>query len=141
MKKKYLMMMVVTVLALSACGNDRQKNTGETQQTEVGEEHNAQNSLDYQGIYKGTIALNGSIDSLTIQLDEKSYVKMVKDSIGDIERMLGTYTWNKAGNTITLEGAGEQNQFFVGENTLLLLDKEGKKPPTDQQASLTLQKK
>ncbi len=135
------MMMVVTVLALSACGNDRQKNTGETQQTEVGEEHNAQNSLDYQGIYKGTIALNGSIDSLTIQLDEKSYVKMVKDSIGDIERMLGTYTWNKAGNTITLEGAGEQNQFFVGENTLLLLDKEGKKPPTDQQASLTLQKK
>ena len=45
-----------------------------------------------------------------------------------IHREKGTFTWNKEGNTIILnEIKNAPNQYFVGENTLIQLDMEGKR--------------
>lgn len=134
MKKKYWIIMPASaLLILSGCGYKSEKPTDEVEQTEVSDVHNARNSLDYLGIYKGILTFgNDSGYSVTIELKEKTYAKMVVDPEGNILRTLGSYSWNKEGNTVTLQGNNGQNQFFVGENTLFLLDKDGKKPSPDQ---------
>jgi hypothetical protein len=43
----------------------------------------------------------------------------------------GSFSWNAAGNTIALDGAGGGQQFRVGEGRLLQLDRDGGVPPWD----------
>jgi heat shock protein HslJ len=43
----------------------------------------------------------------------------------------GKFTWNEAGNTITLSGSAAPNQYFVGENALFHLDTDGKRIEDD----------
>jgi heat shock protein HslJ len=42
--------------------------------------------------------------------------------------VVGPFTWNVAGDTVTLEGDGGGRQFRVGEGRLLLLDRDGGVP-------------
>lgn len=56
MKKIILSLMVVA--ALTACGNNKKADTNSAEATEkeqVVDMHNAENSLDYWGVYKGTL--------------------------------------------------------------------------------------
>lgn len=130
MKRYGIIGCLLAAFVFTACQN---QSSGKTE-----DGHNAQNALDYEGTYKGL--LGEAKDTLTIQLKENSFVIMVKDSAGNIQRTLGKYSWNKEGNTVTLEGAGENNRFFVGENTLLLLDQEGKRPLPGEQEKRMLHK-
>jgi NlpE N-terminal domain len=41
----------------------------------------------------------------------------------------GRFSWNAAGNTITLDAAGWGQQFRVGEGRLLQLNHDGSAPP------------
>ena len=52
-------------------------------------------------------------------------------SIGQVapQTARGSFSWNAAGNTITLEGAGGGQQFRVGEGRLLQLGRDGGVPP------------
>ena len=43
----------------------------------------------------------------------------------------GRFSWNSAGNTITLDAAGGGQQFRVGEGRLLQLNRDGSAPPWD----------
>ncbi|AFL85694.1 putative lipoprotein NlpE involved in copper resistance [Belliella baltica DSM 15883] len=97
---------------------------------EFKEEHNALNSLDYMGVYSGVLPCADceGIET-TIELGSgNSYVKKViylgKDNQQIVETG-GTFTWNEAGNTITLNEEDMPNQYFVGENILFHLDMEG----------------
>lgn len=125
-------------LALLSCNNKSQQaeqadsNTlqGIDTATVVSDEHNAMNSLDYKGVYKGVLpTASGSGMEVMIQLADSTYDKKVL-YVGKGDKPFytkGAYSWNKEGNTITLQGEDKPNQYFVGENTLTQLDVDGNK--------------
>lgn len=139
---KHLLIIIASVFFLISCGGGQKaKDEQPEEQASVSEfeeiakgiedEHSARNSLDYQGTYTGKIpAADAPGINVVITLSDSTYVKIMefegkKDSKSEYK---GKYEWNKAGNTITLLGTErEPDQFFVGENTLIMLDMEGKR--------------
>ncbi len=124
-------------LALFSCNNKPKEGIvegavleGADTITVVDDEHNAMNSLDYEGVYKGVLpTASGSGMDVVIELSDSTYNKKVL-YVGKGDKAIntkGTYSWNKEGNTITLEGEDKPNQYFVGENTLTQLDIDGNK--------------
>lgn len=97
----------------------------------VDNDHNAQNSLDYDGIYRGTLPCADCEGiKTTIYLNRNNTFKRVSQYIGrDVkDEKTGVYQWNTAGNTVVLKSANNQDEYyFVGENTLTMLDTAGKK--------------
>lgn len=95
--------------------------------------HNSRNALDWVGTYEGvtpcadcpgirmrlTLQRDGRFELGTQYLDRQAAPKTVR----------GSFSWNAAGNTITLEGAGGGQQFRVGEGRLLQIDRDGGVPP------------
>jgi copper homeostasis protein (lipoprotein) len=94
---------------------------------------NSENSLDWNGTYKGIVPCadcEGIETTLVLNLD-RTFSLQTKylgktNSVGlDIK---GNFTWNRAGNTITLGGIKEAPaQYLVGENHLRQLDMSGQK--------------
>lgn len=94
------------------------------------DEHSAKNSLDYIGTYKGNLpCADCEAIEITIVLTADSYTKetIYKGKSKETFKETGKYTWNKAGNTITLLNSEAPNQYFVGENVLFQLDIDGKR--------------
>ena len=94
--------------------------------------HNSANSLDWNGTYKGTMPCadcEGIETEITLTTDQDYILKTNhKGKIGTSKEAKGNFTWNSAGNTITLSGMSyEHNQYFIGENSILQLDNLGKK--------------
>jgi len=136
---KKLLMVVAVAGLLASCGGSAQKNQEEQASVDefseiaknVKDEHNAKNSLDYKGTYKGEIpAADASGIIVSVTLSDSTYVKTMK-YVGKGDKTFedkGKYTWNDEGNTITLLGLkNESNKYFVGENTLTMLDMDGNK--------------
>lgn len=140
MMKKTLM----CCLALStviACTSNKQTN----QETEVvnpenqieatfTDEHNAENSLDYFGIYEGVTPCadcEGIKVRLTLNKDKTFAIKSVYIKNGEEilpSEASGNFAWNDAGNIITLENAIDQpSRFFVGEGSVTIVDENGEK--------------
>lgn len=127
-----LFILVVVAGMLYSCGGNTQKPQEQVtpEATQIVDDHNAKNSLDYQGTYTGkvpTASGEGMVVSLTLQ--DSTYVKKT-EYVGKKEKFenKGKYTWNVQGNTVILDGIkGAPNQYFVGENTLIQLDMEGKR--------------
>lgn len=139
--KKITLAIAVAAIMMS-CGGKKTENTSAenlpVQSTEAlgqafNDEHNAKNSLDYQGTYKGTLpTASGEGMEVTLVLKDSTYTRTnVYITPGDKFEEAGTYTWNDAGTTITLQDAEASNQYFVGENVLFTLDLEGKKIETE----------
>lgn len=105
--------------------------------------HNAKNSLDYQGTYKGNLPCADceSIETI-ITLTSDTYTKQIvyKGKSDKIVKETGKYIWNEAGNTITLSGSDAPNQYFVGENVLFHLDVDGKRIKGDLASKYELAK-
>ena len=95
------------------------------------EEHNARNSLDYAGTYTGVLPCadcEGIAVELTISYDGKFYKTMqYLGKSADVFEFTGDYSWNDAGNTISLKGLELPNQYFVAEERLIHLDIDGQK--------------
>ena len=97
--------------------------------------HSSRNALDWAGTYEGvtpcadcpgirmrlTLQRDGDFEQSTQYLDRQAAPQTVR----------GRFSWNAAGNTITLEGAGGGQQFRVGEGRLLQLDRDGGVPRWD----------
>lgn len=95
--------------------------------------HSSRNALDWAGTYEGvtpcadcpgirmrlTLQRDGGFELRTQYLDRQVAPQTAR----------GSFSWNAAGNTITLEGAGGGQQFRVGEGRLLQLDRDGGVPP------------
>lgn len=92
--------------------------------------HNSQNSLDWAGIYQGTLpcADCGGIETaLTINADGTyTLTEKYLDKEGEPFASEGTFVWDETGSIVTLQ-TGEQTgrQYLVGENTLTHLDMHG----------------
>jgi uncharacterized lipoprotein NlpE involved in copper resistance len=94
--------------------------------------HNAKNSLDYIGTYKGILPCadcNGLETEIAINENSTFSIKTKYQGKGEkVFVQKGNFTWNKKGNTIILTNIkNKPNQYFVGENTLTQLDLSGKK--------------
>jgi len=136
---KKIALTIMTFAVLASCGGNKKQEAENadnvSQSTEVLEQpvndgHNAKSSLDYKGIYKGTLPeASGSGMAVTVELKDSTYTRTTvyskaKDK-ANVEE--GTYKWNDEGSIVTLDGSEPANQYFVGENMLYALDLEGKR--------------
>lgn len=95
--------------------------------------HNAQNSLDYYGVYEGITPCadcEGIKVSVVLNKDETYTLKQVYIKNGkelNPTEFSGKFTWNDKGAMITLEGRGDfPSRFLVSEGALIIVDAEGK---------------
>ena len=107
--------------------------------------HNSRNALDWAGTYEGitpcadcpgirmqlTLQPDGRYELSTQYLDRQVAPRTVH----------GRFSWDAGGSTITLDAAGQGQQFRVGEGRLLQLDRDGSAPAwSTPYRVLTLQK-
>ena len=135
--KKTLLILGMIALSFTACkkGAEKQNDTTAADSTIVqADVHNAKNSLDYQGNYRGNLPCADceSIET-TISLTADDYTKrtVYKGKSDKVFKESGKFTWNEAGNTITLLGLEAPNQYFVGEGVLFQLDADGNRVEGD----------
>ena len=90
--------------------------------------HNARNSLDWTGTYHGVLPCADceGIETVVTLANDGTYRAQSK-YLGKGDQVFsedGSFTWNDAGNTVTLAG-GQPAQYFVGENQLTRLALDG----------------
>ncbi len=90
--------------------------------------HDARNSIDWAGSYRGTLPCADcpGIESVVTLASDATY-RTQSRYLGkgrQVFREQGTFSWNEAGNTITFEGR-EPARYFVGENRLTRLAPDG----------------
>lgn len=135
---KHFLLVTFSAIFLAACSSNTDKTEDATTDTTAAPVStitgdNSMNSLDWAGVYKGTVPCadcEGIETTITIANDS-SYVLSLnylgKKGAAPIEKK-GTFSWNAAGNTITLNGITDgANQYLVGENRLIQLDLNGER--------------
>jgi uncharacterized lipoprotein NlpE involved in copper resistance len=148
MMKKIILMatgVALLLLGLQACKQKQEKAVEETTTVELLDDgHNSRNSLDWDGVYTGTIPCadcEGIEVSITLNTDETyqvSYKYLGKP--GEPEVSTGKFTWDDAGGKITLDSKSRPPYYIVGENQLIQLDMEGN-PITGEHADMYILKK
>lgn len=93
--------------------------------------HHNQNNLEWPGIYKGFLPCEGCYGIKTsLALNTNNSYILITQYTGKSPRDFvekGTFTWGDKNNVIVLtprKGSSAQ-QYYVGENKLILLDKNG----------------
>jgi uncharacterized lipoprotein NlpE involved in copper resistance len=123
-KKAVIAVISLAFLAafLGACGS--------TNTQVIDAAHNSRNSLSWAGVYTGMIpAADGpGIDVwITLRYDETYELKSHYIDKEDADFTdTGTFTWDQTGSIVTLNDARFAANWKVGENTLTMLDSEGK---------------
>jgi heat shock protein HslJ len=90
--------------------------------------HNARNSLDWAGSYRGVLPCADceGIETILSLSDNGTYSTQSR-YLGKGDKAFsqqGAFSWNDAGNTVTLEGS-QPAHYFVGENRLIRLAMDG----------------
>lgn len=123
-------MLIVGLLGLAGCAS-----RNEAAAIAPDPAHSSRNALDWAGIYEGVTPCAdcpGIRMRLTLQQDGRFALStQYLDRQPAPQTVRGSFRWNAAGNTITLEGVGGGQQFRVGEGRLLQLDRDGGVPPWD----------
>jgi uncharacterized lipoprotein NlpE involved in copper resistance len=111
-------------------GGEAVTESGEAVKAAVMDEHNSQNSLDWNGTYKGVIPCadcEGIRTSVTLM--ETGEFSLTRTYLGKEENPRtdsGTFQWDETGSKVTLvPSEGEPQMYQVGENILFYLDREG----------------
>lgn len=119
--------LVLLILLLTACNSAKKINV-------ITDGHNSENSLDWAGTYQGTLPCAdclGMETKLDLNQDKTYSLSTVYQGKSDqifIEK--GSFQWNGAGSTITLNIKGKasrNHQYLVIENGLIKLDRQGNK--------------
>ena len=130
MNKLILILITAIVILGMSCGRQSsEQSASEEMPPEFYDMHNARIALDYVGSYSGVLPCADceGIRTEVILVDESQFIRKTQ-YVGQDNMVFeesGIYTWDEAGNTITLEGADEPNQYFVSENRIFHLDKDG----------------
>lgn len=140
---KKIFMLAFSCLLMVACGNTpKSSQTSNADSTEVVDMHNAENSLDIEGTYTGTLpAADCPGIKTTLTLGNDKSFTLISEYI---DRKDATYTEKGAyaleGNLLTLTFENDNQYYKVGENTLTRLDRD-KKEVTGELASYYILKK
>jgi uncharacterized lipoprotein NlpE involved in copper resistance len=152
MKKTVFSLIIFTFLFLPSCKNEN-KNEGffNNQKEIVNEEQGMDgqtsiNSLDWEGIYEGTIPCSdcdGIFTELTINNDDTFVMHSTKIKGDKKEKSIqqGLYQWDESGSKITLDLTERKALFKVEENRLILLYEGGNKMPESGTTNYALLKK
>ncbi len=125
-----LFTVVASVLLFNACEANQTSEQGDaTATTAMADSHNSMNSLDWNGVYTGTVPCADCEGIKTVlQLNKDKTYKLETMYQGKSEEIFtntGSFSWNEEGSKITLEDNGQMYQ--VGENVLFHLDKSGER--------------
>lgn len=133
MRNTHLMTVVVMAfLSLTACNHQSQKeaNSTQPQANEIKDMHQSKNSLDWEGVYEGTLpcaSCEGIQSTVTLKADlsfEKKEVYLGEKNGTFNEK--GKFSWDKDGSIITLKLNDEKTQYRVKEGCIVMLNADGK---------------
>ena len=138
--KSYLLLLPMLLLLIACKSNTASDQNAETSTdttaaatdtTVTGDGHNAQNALDWAGMYKGVLPCADceGIETVLILNSDNTYLLRTnylgKPDALAIEKT-GPFRWNAAGNTVILGNLeNTPNQYFVGEDKMIQLDLSG----------------
>lgn len=130
---------VILALAMGGCTTST-VNTGDHNPDPA---HNARNSLDWAGAYRGVLPCADceGVETVVVLATDGTYRTQSK-YLGKSDEVFseqGGFTWNGKGNTITLAGS-EPVQYFVGENRLIRLALDGSRITGDLAENYVLTK-
>ncbi len=131
-------------LNFSSCQSGNKNETVVSDDVFEVDEHSAQNALDYWGTYSGTLPC-ADCEGIETEIElrqDNTYTKKATyiGKSNDVLESSGTFSWNNEGNSITLLNEDEPNQYFVEENVLFHLDKEGNRITGNQADRYRLEK-
>ncbi|MEG1545899.1 MAG: copper resistance protein NlpE [Bacteroides sp.] len=140
---KKILILVCSCALISACGhNSKSNNSSNVDSTEVVDMHNAENSLDYQGTYKGTLPAAdcpGIETTLTLNKDNSFTLQSVYIDRKTTFDEKGTYAIIDNIITATTDD-GETKYYKVGENHLKMLNADKEEVTGELAESYTLKK-
>jgi len=123
MKRKPFIFILMAVIAISALGS--------CQSTQgIDNPHNAKNSVDWDGVYEGTIpaadceGINVSMELFKDQTYQMSYEYIGKGDKPFIWK--GKFKWDNTGNVIILDSTDAPNYYKVEKSRLIQFDMKGK---------------
>ncbi len=130
--KKIVLFSVFSAILAIGCDSKKEEVVIEKPAADVVDAHNAKNSLDYLGTYKGVLPCADcpGIETEIVLNKDETYVKKTKylEKGDKVFEELGDFTWLEDGNTMSLEGIDTApTLYFVSENKLIALDQEGNK--------------
>lgn len=146
MSLNYISLLLIGFTGLHACGGqqaaDRDNVSPRITVENPPDMHNAANSLDYTGIYKGILpGADGEDREVELELTWEMNFSLKTPGSGSAENArTGFYSFQKHGAIITLIGADPPNRFFAGENYLVPLDEAGHTPAGGRDARHALKK-
>jgi uncharacterized lipoprotein NlpE involved in copper resistance len=134
MKKTLIFIVNCLILTFVSCEkpSEPEKNEKIPQAETTATAHNARNSLDYLGTYKGVLPCADceGIETTIVLNKDETYVKTT-NYLGKEKNTfeeLGDFTWMEDGNTLSLEGVDSEPVLYkVEEGKLIMLDQNGKK--------------
>lgn len=143
---KGLALMAVWLL-VTGCDNAAKQTPSDTPAQSVIQSgdtaHNARISLDWAGTYQGMLpCADCEAINTKVTLNADSSYQLEQVYVGKSAQVFteqGRFNWSDAGNTVLLE-ADDPVQFFVAENQLFMLDKQGKRIEGDLAARYRLEK-
>lgn len=144
--KKIILFSVFSAILATSCTSKKEEVVTEEPVAEVVDTHNAQNSLDYLGTYKGVLPCAdcpGIETVITLNEEETYQLKRtyLEKGEGNVYDEMGSYTWKEDGNTLEFEDTDSHlTYYFVSENKLIALDQEGNKITGDLAKYYELQK-
>ncbi|CEA15109.1 hypothetical protein ING2E5B_0340 [Fermentimonas caenicola] len=130
MRKIILLLMILFVVA-SACNTGKKTSSGTELSAEFAAEHSSRNSLDWAGVYRGTLPCADCEGIVTeIRLNSDNSFERIIDYLGkgdDKLRESGSFDWDETGGEIIItdKSSDTKEWYKVGENRLIALDIDG----------------
>ena len=130
---KFGLLLALLAFTLMSCTNQSNKQTDEptTIDETIVDSHTSEMSLDWAGVYKGTMPCADceGIETVIELKDDHTFVAhytyLGKSDDENKFTNEGTFTWDILGSTITLQSDDQTSQYKVGENQLIMLSADG----------------
>ncbi len=127
---KYGVLMALLAFTLLNCTNQGNKNEDATTDDQtVVDMHTSEISLDWAGVYEGTMPCADCEGIETVvELKDDNTFTATYTYMGEDEYTVsneGMFTWDESGQVVTLVAEEDTKQFKVGENHITLLGEDG----------------
>ena len=133
--KKIGLLITVAALTLISCtnqGSKQEEQDAETTEQVAADTHTSETSLDWAGVYEGTMpcASCEGIETVVELKDNHTFTASYTYMGGENEDFTttseGEFTWDDSGQIVTLVDGDNISQFKIGENKITLLGDDGK---------------
>lgn len=144
---KFGILIAVAAFTLVSCTNQGSKQSEDTTTTEaVADMHTSEISLDWAGVYEGTMpcASCEGIETVVELKDDHTFIASFTYIGGEEEFTTtneGKFTWDDSGQIVTLVDGDDISQYKVGENHITLLGDDGQVNTGELAEFYVLQKK